>query len=87
MIFMIMIVTIIKVFIRYKILSVETILSICTCVHACIHARTHTHTHTQTIQNLIYTQLKTGSKQTLEMDEEVAEDSNMGTGMENMAGP
>ena len=85
MIFMIMIVTIIKVFIKYKILSVETILSICTCVHACICA--HTHTHTQTIQNLIYTQLKTGSKQTLEMDEEVAEDSNMGTGMENMAGP
>ena len=58
-------------------------------------AYTHAHAHTQApaytsivnIQSLIYTQLKTGSKQTLEMDEEVAEDSNMGTGMENMAGP
>ena len=63
-----------------------------TCMHACAHTHTCTNTHTRTrtltTQNLIYTQLKTGSKQTpLEMDKEVAEDSSMEIGMENMAGP
>ena len=44
------------------------------------HACTHTHTHTQapahtsilTVQNLMYTQLNTGSKQRLETDEDTS---------------
>ena len=52
--------TIIKVFIKYKILSAETFLS----AYMHINTHTHTHTHTQapvhmsihTIQNSIYTQ-------------------------------
>ena len=36
----------IKVFIKHKVLSVETILS--TYMHACAHAHTHTHTHRHT---------------------------------------
>ena len=73
-------------FIKCKILSVETknILSAYThkhmhthtCTHACMHtyACTHTQAFTHmsilTIQNLIYTQLKTGSNQRLETDKD-----------------
>ena len=48
----------------------------CTCTHthtcACTHAHTHAPTHTSVlmIQSLIYTQLKMGSKQRLETDED-----------------
>ena len=50
----IVIMIIFKVFIKHKILSVDTILSVHTCMHAHIHARTHAcahmhaHTHTHT---------------------------------------
>ena len=45
---------IIKVFVKYKILSIETVVSACTCMrehkhtHTHTHTRTHTHTHTHT---------------------------------------
>ena len=34
-----------------------------------MHTGTHTHTSILTVQNLIYTQLKTGNKQRFETDE------------------
>ena len=42
------------------------------CTHTHIHTHAHTHAHTSvvTIQNLIYAQLKTGSKQRPETDED-----------------
>ena len=54
-------VIIIKVFIKHKIVSIETILSMCT--HVRTHTHTHTHTHTEatahmnilTVQSSIYT--------------------------------
>ena len=75
---------IMKVFIKHRILSIVNILStyMHTHTHTHTHTQTHTHTHTHThtlapthmsiltIQNLIYTQLKTGSKQSLETDED-----------------
>ena len=63
----IIIITVIKLFVKCKIFSVETILT-----HARSHAHEHASEHTSilTIQNLIYAQLETGSKQRLEMDED-----------------
>ena len=57
---------IITVFIKRKILSVETIISAYT--HTNTHVVASTHGHTD-YTNLINTQLKTGSKQRLETDE------------------
>ena len=61
-----------KVFIKHRILSIVNILS--TYMHTHTHTNTHTlaptHMSILTIQNLIYTQLKTGSKQSLETDED-----------------
>ena len=54
----------IEVFLKREILSIETVL------HVDTHTGTHTHTSMLTTQNLIYAQLKTGSKQQLEMDED-----------------
>ena len=53
-------------FTKHEILSVETVLSACMHTHALATA----HMSIVTIQNLIYTQLKTGSKQRLEMNED-----------------
>ena len=50
---------IIKVFIKLKIMSVETILS------AYTHTQASVYTSMLTMQSLIYTQLKTGSKKDL----------------------
>ena len=55
---------IIKVFIKRKILPGQTNLSAYAHARADTHTHTHTHTSILTIQNLIYTHLKTGSKQT-----------------------
>ena len=44
---------IIKVFIKYKILSIETILS----AHTHTHTHTHTHKHTNTQEHFDYTSL------------------------------
>ena len=65
------IIIVIKVFIKCKILSVEKILS--TYMHTHTHTQVTPHPHppsTLTIQTLIYTQLKTSSKERLEMDED-----------------
>ena len=70
MIFMfIIIIIIIKVFIKHRILSIETILSAYTraCKHVCACTHTHAgapeHTSILTIQNLIYTVEKMSSRE------------------------
>ena len=40
-----------------KILSIETILSVCTCTHAHTHTHTHTHTQAHTHKHTDYTKL------------------------------
>ena len=60
-----MTIILIKVFIKWKLSSVETSLG------GCMHTNTHTgttHMSILTIQSLLYTQLKIGSAQRLEMD-------------------
>ena len=69
-------VTIIKAFIKRKLLSTETIHS--TCTHTHTHTPAPAHMSIPTTQNLIYTQLKTGSKQRLGKDEKTVEDSSTG---------
>ena len=51
-------------------MSIETILSAHTHTHTQTHTGTHTHEHMLIIQSIIYTQLKVGSKQRFEMDED-----------------
>ena len=61
---------IIQVFLKCKMLSLETVLSACACTHAHTHTHTHTHTHAQRhphtqafwLYKAKFTQLKTGSK-------------------------
>ena len=61
---------IIKAFIKHKIVSIETVRNAYTYTHTHIHTRAPAHTSILTIQNLIYAQLKTGSKQRLETHED-----------------
>ena len=68
-----MLLLLLNVFAKRKILSIETILAH---THVRTHARTHARTHTQHTRAFYsddeakFTQLKTGSKQRLEMDED-----------------